>query len=167
MNNDPNNLVPTVHLPGSQYLHHLTLNTGQVARHPLRNQNYDGLRSLLAQGCGEIPGRPGYRFMLAESKNCCQFILGYAALELVTCGVAWGPGEAGCLWTWLRDYYQCTVPRIVGWYQPCPVQPPPLPWLGVVLHVNARFLNSAELIQVAALERDLALALIHKSTANN
>ena len=45
--------------------------------------------------------------------------------------------------------------------------PPALPWLGVVLTLNLGLIHYEQARQLAAVERDLALALIRRSLTRN
>ena len=157
--------------PGlSPHLHHVTLNTGHVALHQL-----DGMHSisaldflpLLERRSGEIPGLPGFAFALTEADHCCQFILARRGVEIITGGLAWGAGAGEDLWHWLGDYYDYAVPRIPQWSASCPPTPPPLPWLGVVLTGNIRLMSPMQARNLAAVERDLALALIYRALTRN
>jgi hypothetical protein len=161
---------PQPHPHTAPRLHHVTLNTGHVALHELNGRHCVSaceFLPLLQQPVGEIPGMPGFAFSVAETTQCCQFILTHQGLELITGGVAWGPGAGDSLWRWLGDYYDCIVPWVPGWRASCPRTPPPLPWLGVVLNLNLGLISKEHARNLAAVERDLALALIQRSLTRN
>jgi hypothetical protein len=158
------------HLQPTPLLHHVTLNTGHVALHEL-----NGIHSLsacdflplLEQRGGEIPEMPGFAFALSEATHCCQFVLTYHGSELITGGVAWGPDPGDSLWRWLGDCYGYHAPRVPGWWTACPPTPPAPPWLGVVLSLNLGLIPAKQVRQLAAVERDVALALIQRSLTRN
>ena len=154
----------------SPSLHHVTLNTGHVARHEMNLAHFFGASRflpLLQQLYGEIPGMPGFTFALTEADHCCQFVLAHQDVEIITGGLAWGPGTGESLWRWLGDYYDYTLPRIPQWRTACPETPPPLPWLGVVLTTNLSLISHEQARLLGAAERDLALAVIHRSMTRN
>jgi hypothetical protein len=151
-------------------LHHVTVNTGHVALHELNLMHSVGASeflSLLEQRSGEIPVMPGFAFALTEADHCCQFILAHQGVEIITCGLAWGAGTGESLWRWLGDYYDYAVPRIPQWRTACPSTPPPLPWLGAVLTANLKLIPHGQARLLGAVERDLALAVIHRSLTRN
>lgn len=158
------------HSRAAPRLHHVTLNTGHVAEHEL-----NGIHSvsaceflaLLEQRYGEVPGMPGFGFALSQATNCCQFIFSHRGSELVTGGLAWGPGDGESLWRWLADFYNQRAPQIPAWRSSCPLTPPAIPWLGVVLSLNLGLISRDHARMVGAVERDLALALIQRSLTCN
>src|ERR1035441_11087291 len=106
---------------------------------------------------------PGFAFSVSEATGCGQFYLTHYGAGIVTGGVAWGAGASDMLWCWLRDYYDYLAPWVPGWRTSCPRTPPALPWLGVVLNLNLGLISKEQARNLAAVERDLALALIHRS----
>ena len=168
MNTIVSSLPP--HSQTSPWLHHVTLNTGHVALHDLNGRHCVSacdFLPLLEQPIGEIPGMPGFAFSVAEASQCCQFILTHHGSELITGGVAWGPSAGDSLWRWLGDYYDYIAPWVPGWRTSCPRIPPALPWLGVVLNLNLGLIHHEQARKLAAVERDLAMALIHRSLTRN
>jgi hypothetical protein len=92
------------HSPAAPRLHHVTLNTGHVAEHEMNGfHSFSACQflALLEQRYGEVPGMPGFGFALSQATNCCQFILPHRGSELVTGGLAWGPGDGESLSRWL------------------------------------------------------------------
>jgi hypothetical protein len=158
--------LPTV----SPLIHHFTVNTGQVATHLLHGM--DTLRArkylpLLARRRGEVPGMPDFNVVLSEGNRSCQFILGYRDRELVTGGLAWGPGDGDNLWRWLGDYYDHIAPWVPGRRTTLPPTPPGMPWVSVLRSLNFGLISREQALKLAVVERDLALALIQHSLTRN
>ena len=154
----------------SQVLHHFTINTGHVATHQLHGMDTLSTRRylpLLAQRRGEVPGMPDFNAVLSEGNHSCQFILGYRDRELVTGGLAWGPGDGDHLWRWLGDYYDHIAPWVPGRRTSWPLTPPVLPWLTVLRTLSISLISPEQARKLAAVERDLALALIQHSLVRN
>jgi hypothetical protein len=154
----------------SPVLHHFTINTGHIATHQLQGMNTLSARRylpLLAQRRGEVPGMPDFNAVLSEGNQSCQFILGYRDRELVTGGLAWGPGDGDHLWRWLGDYYDHIAPWVPGRRASWPLTPPGLPWLTVLRTLSISLISPEQARKLAAVERDLALALIQHSLMRN
>ena len=154
----------------SQVLHHFTINTGHVATHQLQGMDTLSARRylpLLAQRRGEVPGMPDFNAVLSEGNHSCQFILGYRDRELVTGGLAWGPGDGDHLWRWLGDYYDHIAPWVPGRRASLPHTPPGLPWLLVLRTLNLGLISREQERKLILVERDLALALIQHSLVRN
>jgi hypothetical protein len=122
---------------------------------------------LLRKSIGEVPGMPGFAFSVSEGAHCCQFILSYRGASLATGGVAWGPAENGDLWRWLGDYYDSICPWVPGWGNFGRRTPPALPWLAVVQDLNLGLISGEQARKLAAVERDLARAVIQRALTRN
>ena len=155
----------------SPLLHHVTLNTGHVATHELQGAHTLSaieFLPLLDEGRGEVPGMPGFDFVLSEGDHCCQFVLGCRGCELVTAGLGWRLVDGDSLWRWLGDYYDNLAPWFPGRRAFFSTYTPPgLPWLGVVRALSLGLIAPEQARKLSAVERDLALALIQRSMTRN
>jgi len=118
------------------HLHHVTLTSGDVARH--RRDSFDGsaiaaaatlLDSILTGGKPEVS--PGYRAFGSHSGHSLLVTLvGPDDAPILTTGVALRSRSAPRLWRMLHD--RPSLPIVTD-----PAAPPPAPWIADRLEIGA------------------------------
>lgn len=157
-------------------LHHLTLNTGNLAavpRYHVSQSRIDALLPGLDSGGGAIPGMDGWYLAAAfprsahggRASGSAYYQIadepGLSTRPIVMAMVAWEPNAAAAAWRQALAAYEAMRPALRAldlWWEP--IAAPVLPWLAIWATPHIQLADHSVLGALGRLEADIAWSLI-------